>query len=88
MRMMKHAMLILSPTCGFCHPASRSERRCQEVNIARSAFSLRRPHETSFPNMPSGHTMKTGHIYIVFYFHMQCIFMCIRYMNMRFSLDL
>ena len=26
-------------------------------------FSLRGPHETSFPNMPSGHTMRTGRIY-------------------------
>ena len=41
--------------------SGKSQRRCQEVNIARSAFSLGRSRETLFPNMPSGHTMKTGH---------------------------
>ena len=63
MWMMKHVMLVLSPTCGFCRPASRSQRRCHKVKIARSAFSLRRPHETSFLNVPTGHTMKTGRKY-------------------------
>ena len=54
-------------TCGFRRPASPSQRRCQEVKPPGNAVSLRLPHETSLPNMPSGHNLKTGRNCMVLY---------------------